>query len=362
MSQKIPLSKCFFDSEAKQAAIAALDSGRYILGPECDAFEKELAAYTGTKQAVLSTSWTMAVYLWLEAIGFKAGDEVLVPSHTAFPSIEPLVHRGGIPVFIDINDFYCIDEKALAAAVTPRTVGIIPVHIYGHPCEMDTILAFAKERKLWVLEDCAQSQGASYKGKQVGSMGDAGAFSFYPSKNLTVLGDGGFISTNDDKVAERMRMMRNHGRKDKYRHQFFGWNLRFNEVQAAVGRVALRHLNRLNDGRRAVAARYREKLAGLVALPPEIEGSRHVYHMFVIRVADRDKLAAHLKDKGIETGIHYPVPNHLQPAVTDQFPQVSLPKTEAAVDAILSLPIHGEMSLDDADRVCAEIKAFLGAK
>src|SRR6202789_935963 len=254
--QKITLSKCFVNPEVEEAALRALCAGQYILGKESQAFEAELAAHTGTQQCVLGSSWTMIVHMLHLAQGIQAGDEIIVPSHTAFPTMEPLIHCGATPVFADIDDTFCMDPAHVESLITPRTVGIIPVHLYGHPADLDRIFAIAAENKLWVLEDCAQAHGASYKDKRVGSMGLAGAYSFFPSKNLTVLGDGGCLCTNDVALAERVRMYRNHGRKDKYLHEFAGFNVRFNEIQGAIGRVMLKHLDGFNDNRRAIAARY----------------------------------------------------------------------------------------------------------
>src|SRR5436190_51679 len=357
--QKVPLSKCFVNAEVEEAALRALRSGQYILAKECQAFEAELSAYTGTKHAVLGSSWTMIVYLLHLAQGLKPGDEIIVPSHTAFPTMEPLIHCGVRPVFIDIDDSYCMDAEQIESLITPRTVGIIPVHLYGHPVNLDRVLAIATKHHLWVLEDCAQAQGAKHNSRTVGSLGHCGAFSFFPSKNLTVLGDGGCLVTNDDAIAEKVRMLRNHGRKDKYHHEFAGFNVRFNEIQGAIGRVMLEHLDRFNDHRRAVAARYNERLEGIVITPPEKPWARAVYHMYVVRVQRRDELQKFLKERGIETGIHYPVPNHQQPAVTGRFNDIPLlPKTEQVVKEILSLPIHGEMPLSHADRVCDAIERF----
>jgi len=350
--------------EVEEAALRALRSGQYILGKECQAFEAELAAHSGVKHCVLGTSWTMIVYLLHQLQGVGPGDEILVPSHTAFPTMEPLIHLGARPVFIDVDDTYVMDLDQLEAAITPRTVGIIPVYIYGHPADVDRVLAIAAKYHLWVIEDCAQAQGAKYKGKTVGGLGDFGAFSFFPSKNLTVLGDGGCITTNNPQMAERLRMLRNHGRQGKYDHEFPGYNVRFNEINAAIGRVMLKHLDAFNDNRRKIAARYNERLKCLVQTPLEREWAKAVYHMYVIRCGERrDDLQKFLKERNIETGIHYPRPNHLQPAVTGLFPFVpKLPRTEQIVKEILSLPIHGEMSLDAADQVCEAIGAFFGKK
>ena len=359
VTRTIPLSRCFVSPEVEEAALRALRSGQYILGPECRAFEAELATYTGAAHVVLGSSWTMLVHLLHVALGLKPGDEVIVPSHTAFPTIEPLLHAGAVPVFADIDDSYGMDVEQIESLLTPRTVGIIPVHLYGHPVNLDRVLAIAGDRGLWVLEDCAQALGARYKGTPVGSFAHVGAFSFYPSKNLTVLGDGGCLTTNDEALADKLRMLRNHGRKGKYRHEFAGFNVRFNEIQGAIGRVMLRHLDRFNDHRRAIAARYTERLSGLAVPPPEQPWARAVYHMYVVRVRRRDELQKFLGERGIETGVHYPVPNHQQPAVTSRFDNLPrLPKTEQVVHEILSLPIHGEMPLSDVDAVCEAIGEF----
>ena len=343
--QKIPLSKCFIDAEVEAAALRALRSGQYILGRECQAFETELAASTGTRHCVLGSSWTMLVYLLHRAQGLQPGDEVLLPAHTAFPTMEPLIHCGARPVFVDIDDTFCLDVAHLESLVTPRTVGIIPVHLYGH------------------LEDCAQAQGAQYRGQTVGSHGLAGAFSFFPSKNLTVLGDGGCLTTNDGGLADQLRRLRNHGRVDKHHHEITGYNVRFNEIQAAIGRVMLPHLDAFNAQRRAIARRYTERLRDLVVTPGERPWATAVYHMYVIRAERRDALQKFLRERGVETGIHYPTPNHQQPAVIHQFPNPPvLPRTEQAVREILSLPIHGTMALADADRVADLIAEFYGRK
>ncbi len=359
--RKVPLSRVFLSDEVREAALRALNSGSYILGKECEAFEAEIAAYTGTKEAVLCSSWTGGGFLLHRAMGLKPGDEILAPSHTAFPSIEPMIHFGARPAFIDIDETYCLDVDLLESSITPRTVGMLPVHLYGHPANLDRVFEIARKHNLWVIEDCAQACGAKYKGKRVGSIGVAGAFSFFPSKNLTVLGDGGCITTNDSALAADLRMLRNHGRKSKYVHDVVGYNLRFNEIQAAIGRVELRNIDRLNEHRREIAARYNARLSGVVKTPPEREWASAVYHMYVIRTPCRDELAKHLQDRGVGTGIHYPVANHQQPAMTKLFPDLpSLPETEAAVNEILSLPIYGELPMEDVDYVCDAILEFFG--
>ncbi len=328
------------------------------------AFEAELAAHTGTTQCVLGSSWTMIVYLLHQLQGVGPGDEIIVPSHTAFPTMEPLIHLGARPVFVDIDDTYCLDLDQVEAAITPRTVGIIPVYIYGHPVDVDRLLAIAAKHHLWVIEDCAQAQGAKYKGKTVGSMGHFGAFSFFPSKNLTVLGDGGCITTNNAQMADRLRMLRNHGRQGKYDHEFPGYNVRFNEINAAIGRVMLKHLDGFNENRRKIAARYNERLKGIVQTAARARmGQAGVSHVCHSLRTTRRPAEVPQGPRNIDTGIHYPKPNHFQPAVTGLFPFIpKLPRTEQIVKEILSLPIHGEMSLDAADQVCDAIAEFYGKK
>ncbi|HEV8607927.1 MAG TPA: DegT/DnrJ/EryC1/StrS family aminotransferase [Tepidisphaeraceae bacterium] len=362
---KIPLSRVHQSEVIDRRILEVVRGGNFILGPECKAFEKELADYFGVKHVVLSSSWTAAVHLLHLAQDLKPGDEILVPSLTAFPSIEPMIHAGGRPVFCDIDDTYTIDLEDARKKITNRTVGILPVHLYGRPANLDAIIKLAKDNGLWVIEDCAQSHGAKWRGKRLGSFTEHAAFSFYPSKNLTVYGDGGAIATGDHEIARKVTMLRNHGRKDKYLHEKVGFNLRFNEIQAAVGREQLKVLDELNAGRRRAADWYRRELAGLkgLALPPEDREGESVYHMFVIRLASndvREGLSRHLKEKGIETGVHYPVANHLQPAITDLYgTQPALPKTEDYTRRILSLPMFPSLREDEVTAVSEAIKACL---
>jgi dTDP-4-amino-4,6-dideoxygalactose transaminase len=354
----IPLSRPPVDDEIKQAILKAVDSGQYILGPECKAFEKEFAAYNGAKHAVLTTSATSALWMTIKALGATEGDEILVPAHTAFPTIEAICFAGVTPVFVDVDDTYTVDVKDAAAKVTPRTVGFIPVHLYGHPASLPEIQELCAKQDLWLLEDCAQAHGAAWQGRKVGSFGRVGVFSFYPSKNLMVMGDGGLVVTDDDEVAARCRRLRDHGRQNKDIHLEVGFNLRFNDIQAAVGRVLLRRLDVMNDRRRELAARYAAGLAGLpLVLPSETPGARHVYHLYVVRTQGRDHLAAFLKAKGIATGIHYPVPCHQQPAVEYLKPG-PLVHTERIVKQILTLPISAGHTESEIDEVVAAVRAF----
>jgi dTDP-4-amino-4,6-dideoxygalactose transaminase len=356
----IPLSRPPVDDEIKAAVLAAIDSRQYILGPECRAFEQEFARYVGTKHGVLTSSATAALWMALRAFGVKSSDEVLVPSHTAFPTVEAICFAGAVPVFVDADASYTVDLEDAAAKVTPRTVGFVPVHLYGHPADLAAILRLCAERSLWLLEDCAQAHGAAWQGRRVGAFGRAGVFSFYPSKNLTVMGDGGMLVTDDDDLAARCRRLRDHGRLNKDVHAEVGFNLRFNDIQAAVGRVLLRRLEAMNEHRRALAARYRQGLGDLpLVLPAEAPEARHVYHLYVVRTPRRDDLQRFLKERGIATGIHYPVPGHKQPALEHLSPP-PLEHTERIVQEILSLPISAGHTPAEIDEVIGAVRAFFG--
>jgi dTDP-4-amino-4,6-dideoxygalactose transaminase len=357
----IPLSRPPVDDEIKQAVGAAIDSRQYILGPQCRAFEAELARYVGVRHCVLTSSATAGLWLTLRALGVKAGDEILVPSHTAFPTIEAICFAEATPVFVDADAWYTMDAADAAARATPRTVGLLPVHLYGQPVDLDAVRELAGRLGVWMLEDCAQAHGAAWRGRPVGGFGRAAVFSFYPSKNLTVMGDGGAVVTDDDEIAARCRRLRDHGRLSKDLHAEVGFNLRFNDIQAAVGRVLLRRLDAMNDRRRALAARYDAALAGLpLARPAERAGARHVYHLYVVATPRRAELAAFLAARGIQTGVHYPVPTHRQRAV-ERFAGPALPVTERLVDEILTLPISAGHTDAEIDEVAAAVRAFFGA-
>jgi dTDP-4-amino-4,6-dideoxygalactose transaminase len=360
-TQPIPLSRLELDDEIRERVAAAVASGQYILGPECRAFERELGEYFEVAHVALVANATSGLLLALLSLGVEPGDEVLVPSHTAFPTIEPIFHAGAKPVFVDTDETHTIAPQALERAITPRSRVVLPVHLFGQSCQMDAILDVARSHGLSVLEDCAQAHGARYGERPVGCLGDAAVLSFYPSKNLPVLGDGGAFLTQDARTAERVRMLRNHGRRDKHTHELVGWNLRFNEIQAAAGRIFLRRLDARNDARRRIAARYRELLADApIALPLERDGSHHVYHLFVIETPQRDALAKHLSEHKIQTGIHYPTPNHLQPGTRSRLegPATRLPHTEEAAERILSLPMFPTLSDADVERVARAVLEF----
>lgn len=357
MSDNIYLSPQIIDDEIKQAVMRVLDSGAFILKNKSKEFETGFTQYIGARHGALVSSATSALHLGLKALGISDG-EVIVPSHTAFPTIEAVIHAGARPVFVDIDsETFTMDPKLVEQHITPRTKAIIPVHLYGHAADVDPIAELAESRGIHLIEDAAQAHGAEYKGKRVGARGAFSIFSFYPSKNLSVCGDGGILLTNNDDVAGYVRMMRDHGRVDKYSHDRVGFNMRFNEIQAAVGVIHLKRLDRYNDRRRAIAATYRSQLADVVTVPAEQEWSKHVYHMFVIRTQQRDQLAAFLKERGIHTGIHYPLACHQQPAMRD-LPKGPLPETENAVKEILSLPISPHLRDDEVQRVCEAVRSF----
>lgn len=354
----IPLSRPPVDDEIKAAVLAVIDSRQYILGPQSRDFEAAFARYIGTRHAVLTASGTAALWLSLRALGVKAGDEILVPALTAFPTVEAILTVEATPVFVDVDDSYTVDPPDAAAKISARTVGIIPVHLYGHPASMSAIQELCARFGLWCLEDCCQAHGAEWDRKKVGSFGRAAAFSFYPSKNLTVMGDGGIVVTDDDEIASRCRRLRDHGRLSKDVHAEVGFNLRFNEIQAAVGRVLLKRLDGMNDRRRALAQRYAERLAGLpLGLPAEHAAARHVYHLYVVRSPRREELARFLGERGIQTGIHYPIPCHRQPAV-EYLASPPLPRTERLVREILTLPLSAGHSDSEIDETAAAIREF----
>ena len=356
---KIELAPPVLDDEQRQEILKAFDSGQYILGKFTQAFEQEFAAFLGVRHAIAVSSGTSAILLILKALEIGEGDEVIVPGHTAFPTIEPIFWLRARPVFVDVDETYTADPNAVARAITSRTKAILPVHLYGHPADMDRLQAIAERHRLPIVEDCCQAHGAEYQDRQVGTIGHAGAFSFFPSKNMTVAGDGGMIVTNDDALAQTCRMLRNHGRTTKYEHALVGLNLRFNEIQAAVGRVQLRRLPAFTQRRRQVAAWYGTTLdPNHLTLPPEAPWARSVYHLYVVRTPLRDALAEHLKQQGIATGLHYPTPAHLQPATLMLVPRVALPVTERIVKEILSLPIHPSLTPEEVQYVAEQVNTF----
>jgi dTDP-3-amino-3,4,6-trideoxy-alpha-D-glucose transaminase len=292
------------------------------------------------------------------------GDEVVCPSHTFFASVEAVIHTGATPVLVDVEpDTLTLDPEAVRAALSPTTRALLPVHLYGHPANMDPLLELARERGLRVIEDAAQAHGARYRGRRCGSLGDAAAFSFYFTKNLGALGEGGFVATRDPEVAERLRLLRHHGHTSKFEHTVVGGNLRMDEVQAAVLRLRLPRLDAGNARRREIAARYGELLGGCpLRLPSARAGCEPVHHLYPVRTARRDALREHLTRDGVGTGIHYPVPAHRQPALRGRPHRCTSQKvTEEACAELLSLPIYPELREEQLELVAHSVRGFFAA-
>lgn len=350
------------------AAIArVLESGWYILGAEVTAFEQEFAAYIGAAESIAVANGTDAIHVALRACGIGPGDGVITVSHTAVATVAAIELAGATPVLVDVDPETCtIDPAKIRAAIdafrngSVRIRAIIPVHLYGHPADMPAIMEIARAEGILVIEDCAQSHGASIGGRTTGTWGDIAAFSFYPTKNLGALGDGGGIATSDPALASAARLVREYGWKDRYISAIPGMNSRLDELHAAPLRVKLRHLDADNDRRRRIAAAYDAALAGTgLGLPVVRPDCTHVYHQYVIRTPRRDELRAHLRELGIGTLVHYPAPVHLQPAYLDR---VAAPGgmvvTERLVGEILSLPIYPELRAEQVERVIEGITAW----
>ena len=347
--------------EMDSAIAKVLKKGSFILGEEVSAFEQEFAAYCGVSYAIGVASGTDALQLALLAGGIGTGDEVITTSHTATATVAAIEMTGAHPVLVDIDPaHYTLDPLKFVQAISTRTRAVIPVHLYGCPAEMESIMEFARRNNLLVVEDCAQAHGASVHGKKVGGWGDMAAFSFYPTKNLGAYGDGGAVVTNDSALAEKVRCLRQYGWKERYISSIKGMNSRLDELQAGILRVKLRHLDEWNDRRRERARCYRDFLLDTeLVLPETPPNSEHVFHQFVVRHSRRDELRVYLKKRGIHTLVHYPVPVHLQPAYQNlRYREGSLPHTELAAREVLSLPMYPELSEPELGRVCQTIHDF----
>ena len=346
--------------EIDAAVLAAIASTQYILGEELTRFEEEFAAYCGVAQCVGVGSGAAAIELALEALGVSQGDEVIVPANTFFGTVLPALRLGATPVLVDCDeDTATIDPDRVAAAIGPRTKAVIAVHLYGHSADVDRLKEACDASRVELVEDACQAHGARYKGRRAGSLGKIAAFSFYPSKNLGAYGDGGAVTTDDVELAERIRILRNVGQADKYRHVAVGSNQRLDTIQAAVLRVKLEHLDRWNALRTSHAAAYRELLAGTtLRAPATAPWAEHVWHLFVVRVARRDDLQAALEAEGIGTGLHYRLPLHLQPALAHLgHGRGDFPITEAWADELLSLPMFPELQRAEIERVALSVRA-----
>lgn len=344
--------------EIDDAVCRVLARGWYILGDEVRAFEREFASYCGAHHCIGVSNGLDALHMVLRAWDIGDGDEVIVPAHTFIATWLAVSYTGAVPVPVDVNpSTYNLDPQLVEAAITPRTRAIIPVHLYGQPAEMDSIMAIADRHDLKVLEDAAQAHGASYRGRRAGSLGHAAAFSFYPAKNLGALGDGGAITTDDPELARRIRLLSNYGSERKYAHEEKGFNCRLDEVQAAVLRVKLRHLDAWNARRREVAAAYLEQLSGTgLALPAVPAHMNPAWHLFVVRSESRDALQTALKAKDVDTMVHYPLPPHRQAAYSE-YERLRFPVADTLAAEVLSLPIGphvGEKQARHVVRACRE--------
>ncbi len=347
--------------EIDQAISAVLESSQFVLGAEVAAFEREFAAYCGAAHAVGVNSGTSALHLALLAAGVGPGDEVLTVPFTFVATVAAICYTGATPVYVDIDPrSYTMDPALVERAITPRTKAILPVDLYGQPADMDPIVAIARRHGTIVIEDAAQAHGARYKGRPAGSLGDLACFSFYPGKNLGAYGEGGMVVTNNEEYASHIGLLRNWGESRRYYHDLRGYNYRMEGMQGAILRVKLRHLERWTEARRAHAAVYREGLAGAgVATPHEMAYARHVYHVYAIRAANRDALFRSLAEAGVQAGIHYPVPVHLQKAYRDErYREGDFPVAESVAREVLSLPMFPEMTTAQIHAVCRAVEQF----
>jgi dTDP-4-amino-4,6-dideoxygalactose transaminase len=334
----------------------------FILGQDVELFEQEFAAFCEAEYAVGVDNGTSALELILRAYDIGPGDEVITVANTFIATTLAISYTGATPVLVDIDpQTYNIDVSRIEDAITPRTKAIMPVHLYGQPADMGSISEIARRHELLVVEDACQAHGARYNGKRTGSLGQAAAFSFYPGKNLGAYGDGGMVVTNDERVVDAVRMLRNYGQREKYHHLIRGFNRRLDTLQAAILRVKLKHLEAANAARRRHARLYNELLADLPVVPPlEADFAQSVYHLYVIRTEDREELAAHLKDRGIASGIHYPVPIHLHPAYRDLgYGEGDFPVSERYAGQILSLPMYPELTEDKIEYTVDAIRDFV---
>ncbi len=339
-----------------------IESCAFIGGPFLNGFEKNFADFCGVKHAIGVSSGTSALHLALTALGIGKGDEVIVPVNTFIATVEAIVHTGAKPVFVDMDsDNYNIAIEQIESKVTDNTAAILPVHLYGQPVDMDKVLAIAKRHKIFVVEDACQAHGAGYNGRKVGSIGDIAAFSFYPGKNLGAYGDGGMVTTNNSEFADKVLYLKDHGSVEKYYHKVIGYNYRLDGMQAAILDVKLRHLPDWNESRRKNAALYTELLQDVegVKLPTEIDNASSVYHLYVIQVdTDRDELREYLGEQGIASGLHYPVPCHLQPAFSSLgYKEGDFPESERYAKRIISLPMFPELSPNEIEYGCEHIKS-----
>lgn len=367
MAQAIPLVDLqaqyrVIGDEVDAAIRRVISATSFILGPEVATFEKAFAAYCGAEHCVGVSSGTAALELALRALGVGAGDEVITTAHTFIATAEAISAVGAVPVFVDIDPVtFNLDPGLVEQAITPQTRAVMPVHLYGQPANMTRINQIAREHGLWVIEDAAQAHGALWNGQRPGVLGDVACFSFYPGKNLGAYGDAGAVVTNRAEVAEKVRLLRNHGRRDKYVHEEIGFGERLDALQAAILGAKLPHLEGWTAARNRLAERYSQLLADVeIDLPQVAPEARHAWHLYVVRTPRRDELLRHLHAQGIGAGVHYPLPLHLQPAYAALGGGPGdLPVTEAVAETCLSLPLYPEMTDEQQDRVVQAIEEFV---
>jgi dTDP-4-amino-4,6-dideoxygalactose transaminase len=347
--------------EVDAAISRVVSNADFILGSEVEAFESDYARYCEAEHAVGLDSGLSALELGMRALGIGPGDEVITPAHSFIASSSAISFTGATPIWVDMDPkTYNIDPRQIEAAITKRTKAIMPVHLYGQAADLDPVLDIARRHNLLVVEDACQAHGARYKGRRVGSFGHFGAFSFYPGKNLGAYGDAGILVTNDADLAAKVRMMRNYGQRKKYDHVYLAWNRRLDTIQAAVLRVKLPHLDGWNAARRRHASVYDELLADAgLQLPSVMDGSEHVFHLYVVQSEKRDELMRHLESHGVHSGIHYPIPIHLQEAYRDRgVGRGRFPVSEAAAPRLLSLPMYSELTEQQLSRIAESVHAF----
>ena len=350
-----------FQQEYEEAALRALRSGWYILGPELELFEKRFADYLGVKHCIGLNSGTDALILAVRALGIEAGDEVIVPANTYIASVLGITENGAVPVYIDSNpETMLMDESLIEAAITKRTKAILPVHLYGESCNMDKITELSKSYNLSIIEDCAQCHGSKWKGKLTGTQGNLACFSFYPTKPLGALGDAGAVVTNDDSIADKIRMLRNYGSRIKYHNESIGRNSRLDEIQAALLSVSLKHLDEGNIIRQRIAEEYIKGIANSrIQIPRKDHNSTHVYHVFPILVDDQAKFQNHMLTKGIKTQVHYPIPPYVAECYRDQgHTWEEFPNAAYIARHEVSLPIYTGMKSDDVKKVIRAVNDY----
>lgn len=354
----------FFETDIQKTITKTLKSGWYILGKNVQQFEQDFARFNDAKYCIGVANGLEALQISLMALGVGSGDEVLTVSNTAVATALAITNVGAKPVLVDVDEYFNMDASKIEEKITKKTKAILPVHLFGQSADMIPILKIAKKHNLFVVEDACQSHGAAINGKKVGTFGQLGCFSFYPTKNLGGYGDGGAIITNSKTLAEKCQMIRNYGQKNRYIHELKGINSRLDEIQAAILSVKLRKLDQLTKRRQKIADLYRKYLLGVdqIQLPNVREGFNHVYHLFVIQAANREDLIKYLIGYIIQSQIHYPVPIHKQECYKGEFANLTLPKTEKFAKEILSLPIHPFMTEDDVKKVCFAIKKFYEKK